>query len=88
MTDDGALLQGIVEADETFLGGKSRGKGPQRRRVKKTPVIGAVERGGKVKASPSSRVTTRLINYFLRRNVDPRSVLVTDYWSGYNEVRN
>jgi transposase-like protein len=88
MKDDKALLAGIVEADETYLGGKPRGPKDARRRSKKLPVLGVAERGGKVKAAPSPRVTSRLINYFLRRNVDPRSVLVTDYWSGYNEVRD
>ncbi|MDE2817707.1 MAG: IS1595 family transposase, partial [Chloroflexota bacterium] len=83
-------LHGIVEADETYIGGKPRGKKVpgQRRKSKRTPVIGAIERGGKVKAAPAPRVTTKLINYFLRSNVDPRSVLVTDYWPGYNEVRD
>ncbi len=90
MQEDGAFLRGIVEADETWIGGKPRGpKFPgQRRKSKKTPVIGAVERGGKVKAAPAPRVTTKLINYFLRRNVDPRAMLITDQYPGYNEVRD
>lgn len=88
MTDDGDILHGIVEADETFLGGKPRGPKGNRKKSEKTPVLGAIERGGKVKAAPTPRVTTKLINHFLRRNVDPRSVLITDYWPGYNEVRD
>lgn len=55
MKDDGKLLAGIVEMDETYVGGKPRrfankdddddtpslrGRG-----TKKTPVVGAVERG-------------------------------------------
>ena len=62
MKDDGELLKGIVEMDETYVGGKPRrfakkddddntpslrGRG-----TKKTPVVGAVERGGRVKAKP------------------------------------
>ena len=55
----GALLQGIIEADETYIGGKPR-KGNKKvdrestkrgRGTEKTAVIGAVERGGKVVAS-------------------------------------
>ena len=90
MTQDSTLLRGIVEADETFLGGRPHGpKLPgQRRESKKTPVIGAVERDGKVKATPSPRVTTKLINYFLRRHIDPRAMLITDRYPGYNEVRD
>ncbi len=30
----------------------------------------------------------RHINTFLKRNVDPRAILMTDYWPGYNEVRD
>ena len=54
MTDEsGELLSGIVEADETFIGGKKRfpaGTSAQdralHRRDNKTVVLGAVERGG------------------------------------------
>ena len=62
MTDNGALLSGIVEMDETYVGGKPRkanhrsddppgGQGV----TKKTPIIGAAERGGRVKAKVSNR---------------------------------
>ena len=56
--DQAPMLQGIVEADETYGGGKPR-KGNKRdddkpnkrgRGTDKTPVIGAVECGGKVAA--------------------------------------
>ena len=62
--DQAPMLQGIVEADETFVGGKPRKRNrrdddkpsPRGRGTKKTPVIGAVERGGQV----SARVATDL----------------------------
>src|SRR5208282_3540055 len=43
-------LKGIVEMDETYVGGKPRHKGnnPRGRGTKKTPVFVAVERGGKI----------------------------------------
>ena len=54
------MLTGIVEMDETYVGGKPR-KGnkrnddnphnPENKWSKKTPVLGAVERGGKVTAN-------------------------------------
>ena len=56
MMDDGKLLAGIVEMDETFVGGKPRksnhkdpdDKGwPRGRGSDKQPVVGAVERGGR-----------------------------------------
>ncbi len=90
MQEDGAFLRGIVEADETYLNsGKRKGGRRQLGRSRsKQAVIGAVERGGKVKASLAPRVTAKFINTFLRKNIDPRSVLMTDYWAGYNEVRD
>lgn len=88
MVDDGALLRGIVEADETYLGGKPRGPKGNRKKSEKLPVLGVAEREGKVKAAPAPRVTAKFINMFLRRNIDPRSVLITDYWTGYNEMRD
>lgn len=87
MTSDDDLLRGIVEADETYMGGKTRGKtrisGRDKRRK---AVLGAVERDGRVRAAVAPRVSAKFLNAFLRRNVDPRSVLVTDMWAGYNEV--
>lgn len=58
LADDGALLAGIVEMDEAYVGGKPRKRNrrddddnaPRGRATGKTPVVGAVERGGRVKA--------------------------------------
>ena len=89
MKEQPGLLHGIVEADETYLGGKPRYPKPGRTGMAhQLPIIGAVERDGKVKAEPSPKVTTKLINAFLRRKIDPRSVLVTDMYPVYNEVRD
>lgn len=56
--DDGALLSGLVEMDEVYVGGKpcrancknDHDPKPPGRGTSKTPVVGAVERGGRVKA--------------------------------------
>ncbi len=63
LIDESELLQGIVEADETYVGGKPRKKNnrdddtPNKRGrgTKKTPVLGAVERGGRVIAKVSDK---------------------------------
>lgn len=91
----GALLHGIIEADETYIGGKPRKHGKYKdkepakrgRGTKKTPVIGAVERGGKVVAKVADGLTGRKILEFIRSAVNMReSELITDEYKAYNLV--
>lgn len=91
------LLYGIVEADETYVGGKPR-KGNKRkddkpnkrgRGTKKVAVLGAVARGGKVVAriADPKGLSAKGISKFIARFVDPDgTVLITDEYSGYNRV--
>ena len=90
------LLQGIVEADETYVGGKPRKpnhhngapKAKRGRGTAKTPVIGAVERGGKVVAKVADDLSGRGVLAFIKDSVDPSgSVLITDQFQAYNAVR-
>lgn len=93
LTEEGDLLQGIIEADETYVGGKPR-KGNRRdddkpgkrgRGTKKTAVIGAVERGGRVVARVADGLTGMAILRFLRSTIDPNgSLLITDELSAYD----
>ena len=95
MIDDSVFLNGIVEADETYIGGKPRkshkddDQDPSKRGrgTKKQPVIGALARGGKVVARPSDKVTGKTLKAFLSRFVKPEdSVLITDEYTGYNRM--
>ena len=84
MKDDGKLLAGIVEMDETFIGGKPRkknrrdddprggDKSKRGRGTDKEAVIGVIERGGKVRALPveKSEMTMDYISALVRRLVD------------------
>ena len=95
--DQVSLLHGIIEADETYIGGKQR-KGnnrdddtpsPRGRATKKMPVIGAVERGGKVSARVADRLDGKAILRFVRETIDPDgSLLITDEYKGYNGVKS
>lgn len=92
-----ALLHGIVEADEVYVGGKPR-KGNKRdhdtpnkrgRGTKKVPVFGAVERGGRVVArvAEPGDLSAKGIAKFIKRFVDPAgSILISDEYAGYNRV--
>jgi len=93
--DQGPFLRGIVEADETFLGGKprkrnrrsSRKPAKRGRGTSKTAVIGAVERGGKVKAMVTDDLSGRGILQFIQDSVDPEgSLLITDEYRAYEAV--
>lgn len=68
---------GTVEADETWIGGKAKGKG--RGYVdNKTPVVSLVERDGSVRSMPVERVTAENLDAILTEHVDPGAALMTD----------
>ncbi len=84
------LLTGIVEMDETYVGGKPRKGGHEKlkrgRGTKKAPVIGAVERGGRVlaKAVKKGKMKGKNLRAFVKERVDTsRSHLMTDEYKGY-----
>jgi len=93
-TDERQLLMGIVEMDETYIGGKPRkgndkkggGKSKRGRGTDKTPVVGMIERGGKVKAEmvKGQKLGSKTLSSLVRKNVDiTNSVLYTDEYRGY-----
>ena len=91
------VRQGIIEADETYIGGKPRkeNKKADRKSAKrgrgtsKTAVIGAVGRGGQVVAAVAKGLTVRAILEFIRRVVNVKeSELMTDEYHAYNALRN
>ena len=89
------LLTGIVEMDETYVGGKPRkgtrgenedGSHKRGRGTKKAPVIGAVERGGMVTARhvQKDKMKAKNMRAFVRENVDTSNAnLITDEYKGY-----
>lgn len=89
------MLQGIIEADETYVGGKPRkaNKKEDREPAKrgrgtdKTAIIGAVARGGKVVAEVATELTGRAIYNFIQRNVNTKdSELITDEFHAYKAI--
>ncbi|MEX2441369.1 MAG: IS1595 family transposase, partial [Pontimonas sp.] len=91
MLGDGELLSGIVEADETFVGGKAGGfKNKQdsalHRMDNKTVVLGAIERGGKLRVRVAPNTGSKAIHGFLRDTVDAADVLYTDSHHSYRNL--
>jgi transposase-like protein len=76
-----SLLRGTVEIDETYIGGKRKGRygrGPADG-GRKAAVVALVERGGSVRAFPMEKITGHTMDNAILRNVAPEgSRLMTD----------
>ena len=88
------LLTGVVEMDETWIGGKPRKRNkrdddeprPRGRGTDKPIVVGAVERGGKVtaRATNKDRMKAKHMKAFVRERIKTHeSELITDEYRGY-----
>jgi hypothetical protein len=93
LVEDIELLGGIVEVDETFVGGKAKNRhigkrgGPGRGGMGsgKIPVAGAVSRKGNVVARVIENVRADTLTDFVRESASTKvSLLCTDQWIGYN----
>ncbi|MEQ9210632.1 MAG: IS1595 family transposase [Pseudomonadales bacterium] len=75
-------LSGIVEADEAYIGGKSKGK-RGRGASGKTVVFGMVERGGDVIVDVVPNAKTATIQPIILESVEKGSEMHTDEWFAY-----
>lgn len=83
--DTSEMLRGIVEGDETFVGGKYD-KRRKRASHDKPCVVGVIQRGGDVRAQKSPSRGARAIAAFLKESVEPGSGLMTDEYAGYQKI--
>lgn len=70
-------LDGVIEADEAYIGGAVRGKGRAYKK-NKTPVVSLVERGGRVRSHIMDSVTGEAITKLLKDNAKQTAILNTD----------
>jgi hypothetical protein len=87
----GSKLDGEVEGDETFIGGKARNMhvSERKRRITgtggkdKTAVVGILERGGKVRASVIPNRRRKVLQDEVRKHVTAGAALYTDALMSY-----
>ncbi len=80
---DGPTLLGIVEVDETLVGGKTRGKG-RAYKGNKTWVAGAIQRDGNVRLERIPNVRRHTLHDFINRTVhDKAEAIYTDELASY-----
>jgi transposase-like protein len=78
---------GVIEADETYVGGKRRNQGGQGRPgdySHKQKVFSLVKRGGDVRSFHVERVTAENLQSVLRKNAHPSSTIMTDNFASYD----
>ena len=79
----GPTLFGIVEVDETLIGGKRRGAG-RGNRTGKTWVAGAIQRGGYVRLERIPNIRKKTLHRFIERHVkDETEAIYTDELKSY-----
>jgi|GEM_PF-2532336 len=98
MDQDKPILRGIVEADETYIGGNGRQRGQTSKRdgtadqpkgrggSRKMMAVTAVERGGKARARKGMTHSGHIIVNALYAWLDREAVLVTDELSAYRWI--
>lgn len=77
------VLEGIVEVDETYIGGRHR---RYLRHSKKSSVFGAVERGGKVHARHVKSTGARVLLPEIYQHIKPGTHINSDEWRAYKKL--
>ena len=93
---DTTKLQTSVAADETFIGGKNANrhkdkkvKGSQGRSSKdKTPVLGLLEKDGKMKTFQVPDTAPDTLQPILEKHIEEGATLMTDEWAGYMDAKD
>jgi transposase-like protein len=82
-------LNGVVEVDETYVGGRPRlpNRGSRRGRgTEKVPVFAAVERGGRIRRRVVANVSGKTLKDAIREEVDRRAQIISDGYRGYRGI--
>ena len=87
---DFSFLVGIVEVDETYMGGKvanmhkhKKPKNAQGRSKYKPSIFGLLERGGRVRAFVTEDTYKRTIQKLIKENVSKDAIIMSDKYRAY-----
>lgn len=90
---DTSLLNGIVEVDETYVGGKMKNMHKDRRelarkgRIQKAIVLGAIQRGGGIRLKVEQGVDRSRLHLFIRMATsDDTECIMTDQAPAYDGI--
>ena len=78
-----AMFGGEIEVDESYFGGRRKGK-RGRGAAGKIPVFGLLKRGGKVYTKIIPDASGATLIPIIERKVVPDSIVYSDCWRGYN----
>lgn len=83
--DHQSPFDGEVEVDESYFGGKRKGK-RGRGAAGKVPVFGLLKRGGKVYTQVIDNARAETLMPIICRRVKPDSIVYSDTWKSYNAL--
>lgn len=78
-------LRGIVEVDETYVGGKKKGK-RGRGSENKTPVFGAVQRRGRLSITPVENTKRKTLEPIIHKRIKGGTHIMSDEWWAYTKL--
>ena len=83
--ESAAMFGGEIEVDESYFGGRRKGK-RGRGAAGKVPVFGLLKRGGRVYTKIIPDASSGTLMPIIARKVVPDSIVYSDGWKGYNAL--
>lgn len=95
MNEDDTILRGLVEVDESYIGGSLKFKHEKLKQERqyfkcgmehKTPVLGMIERKGKIVVKVLNKAWGKEIKPIMKKKISADSEIVTDGFGGYKDL--